>query len=161
MGNYHRDEMICTGPQWISSKTRYESTVCEFEIFINLTMFQGKLPNGCMNWAWFNCRHAFLDISFQWKVMLKVYFKEWGWAEIHAPLRHEEAQGMLIFMLTWWGIYINSLNKSHLNNLIAERFYWGEFGFLRPGRRSDQYRTQLSTFSSASWFRQFNHALGH
>lgn len=33
------------------------------------------------------------------------------------------------------------LNWSHPNNLIAERCYWGQFGFLHP----EQCRAQLST----------------
>lgn len=109
-----------------------------------------------MNWVWFNCRHTSLGISFQWKVRLKVCFKERRWADAHAPLRHKEAEGTL----RWWGIYINSLNKSHLNNPSIKSFSKEEFGFLRPVRRSDQHRTQLSAFSSAPWFRQVNHALG-
>lgn len=108
-----------------------------------------------MNQVWFNCRHTSLGISFQWEVRLKVDFKEWGWADAHVPLRHQEAEGTL----RWWGIYINSLNKSRLNNPSIKSFSKEEFGFLRPGR-SDQHRMQLSTFSSALWFRQVNHALG-
>lgn len=117
--------------------------------FVNLkhycSVFQGKSANRCMNWVcMYECRYVVLGTFFQWKVLLKMYSKEGGWAEIHVLLWDTRRHKALIFVLRLQVIYINSLNKSHLNNFIAGRFYWGGFGFLMPGR-SDQCRIQLST----------------